>query len=1107
MRERSFEPKLEMNNTTTTTNLRTSGLFKGLLALAVAGAPGLVAQDESDEIFELSPFSVDSSEDVGYSATNTLAGTRLRSNLKDLAGAIQIITPEFLEDTSVTSTEDLFLYTTNTEASGPDGNFGNGGAERRDPNSVRVRGLANPDRTRGYFLTDIGFDTYNTTRVAIAKGPNAILFGLGSPAGIVNNGLKEAMFEDATEIQARYGSWGAHREVLDVNRELVEDTLAVRIIGLNNQNKFKQKPSFTDEQRLYGAISYRPTETTTIRANFEVGSIDASRPNTSSPTSNIPTWIADGMSTNPSNVSANGFSGFGGNRAPHHIYDSPSATQPSIGFDPDPATSGPDGVRRRHWTAANREDEGTSGFSQGVLTDETGYIFDYRNRSLSGLDNTQQFSFDAVNLTLEQRLGDNGGIELAFDDQLYFSESLDRVQNSIRVDTSEVLPYTIFSEDGSNVDPANPNVGRPFATMVENFRGLERERKAWRATAYYEFDFADQSDNMAWLGRHVFTGVASSQSAEILRYNNSRGSTISGEAEAVLEGNRSRDFTTASWDLRTQGKRYLGSPISGVPSSGYLADGVRTSYTPRLNQFQAWMYDSQATPIVDGHAGAYREVNATVHVDPITSGSLDRQEIDSLAVTGQSYLFNGNIVGTYGWREDDASSYRDGSPFKTANDIAVLDSLELPGTPDSTVKASVFSYGVVGHLPRDLGEKIGLDLSAHYAESENFVPSPGRVTLLNQPHPSPAGETEEYGFSVGAFQNKLYFRVNWYETISFNQTDGSLGPANIPNWERLFYNNVRNSLQEMELRDPENPAAGYWPNNINWADTYALPPLGMRQLYWTPVEPDPNPGGTNQVADSPNSNVTGVSDFQSKGMEIEGVWNPNENWTFSFNMAKQEVVKTNVLKSYLEYFQIREPQWVAMGDLVARPNTYQNYNDLNGNGMPDAGEPSTAQTIYQRTRTVQWARLIPQIESEGRISPEIREWRYNIVTNYRFDDDSALKGWSVGGAYRWQDEVAIGYENGTVDAGAKYGVDGLADVNVVDVTAPIYGPSEENLDIWFAHRRMILNDKVDWKIQLNIRNVLDNDDLIYTSVDSDGIPTRVRIMNPMNFRLTSTFRF
>ena len=42
-------------------------------------------------------------------------------------------------------------------------------------------------------------------------------------------------------------------------------------------------------------------------------------------------------------------------------------------------------------------------------------------------------------------------------------------------------------------------MGRPFATMVENFRGQENERKAWRATGYYELDFADQSDDFSWL--------------------------------------------------------------------------------------------------------------------------------------------------------------------------------------------------------------------------------------------------------------------------------------------------------------------------------------------------------------------------------------------------------------------------------------------------------------------------------------------------------------------------------------------------------------------------------------------------------------------------------
>ncbi|GAB5561382.1 MAG: hypothetical protein SynsKO_30290 [Synoicihabitans sp.] len=1073
------------------------GVLSGFLLFALASGSTLHAQavaggeTDSEDVVTLSPFTVDAEEDQGYVATSTLAGTRLKTDLADLAGAIQVVTEQFMEDTGVTSSEDLFLYTTNTEASGPDGNFGGGGAERRNPNQARVRGLSNPDRTRGYFLTDIGFDAYNTDRVAIAKGPNALLFGLGSPAGIVNNNLKQAKFQNATRLQVRYGSWGAHREVLDINRVLVEDKLAIRLIGLNNQNKFKQKPAYEDEQRLYGALNFQVTDSTTVRANFEVGTRDATRPNTSSPTSNIPNWVADGMPVTTGNFNQSGFGGFGGNRAPQYIYDGPSATQVSVGFDPAPATSGPDGISRSHYTYVNREEDGGSGFSNGVLTDESRWVFDFRNNSLGGLDDQQKYDFSAGNITLEQRIGQNAGLEISYDTQFYQSWSRDRVGNSINVDTSSFLPYFVSDGNGGTVDPVNPNVRRPYVTLLENMRKAETEREAFRATGYYDLNFIEKSDSLKWLGRHVFTGVYSQQSSEVLRYSNNYGSSIIGEMENVLQTNRSRDFTSSSWDRRGQGKRYLGPAITGIPSDGFAASRVLTNVTPRVTDWSAWMYDRNATPIVAGHNGAYREVSGSFNLDPITSASIDRQEIDTFALTGQSFFFNENIVGTYGWRRDEAKSYRDGSPDQNADNIALVDSLQLPTTADNSVEANVFSWGLVGHVPDSWTDKLGLNFSVHYAESENFVPSPGRISILNRPHPSPAGSTEEYGFSIGDKNDKFHVRFNWYETISTNQTDNSLGSANIPNWERLFYNNVRNSLQELELRDPNDPSQGYWPNNINWADTYTLPPLGMREAFWTPVNPDPSPGGTPQVSDHPNSNVTGVSDFTSTGMEIEGVWNPTRNWTLAFNAAQQEVVKTNVLQSYREYFDIREPQWIAMGDLIARPNTYKNANP---------------QTIFQRTRTVQWARLIPQISAEGAASHEIREWRTNFITNYKFDQDTKLKGWSVGGAYRWQSEQSVGFLDGTT-TGSAYGVAGLDTIAITDVTMPVFGVPETNVDLWFAYTRKILNDKVNWKIQLNVRNVLDNDDLIITQVDGDGLPTRVRILNPMNFRLTSTWDF
>lgn len=1084
-----------------------------ILSFFMTSLVQVVAQEDEEQIFELSPFTITSEEDQGYAAVNTLAGTRLKSDLKDLAGAVQVVTEEFLEDTGSTNVEDLFLYTTNTEVSGPDGNFGAGGGDRRDPNGrTRVRGLAEPDRTRNFFLSDIGLDTYNTDRVTIAKGPNAILFGLGSPAGLVNSNLKQAFMEDATEIKLRYGSWGAHREILDVNKVFIDDVLSFRLIGLNNQNRFKQKPSYEDEKRLYAAMLFKPFENTTIRANLEVGSREASRPFIITPSSNIPDWIVNGMQTNPDPGASSGWSLFPSNRGPGYVFDSPSAETISTGFDAGPATPGPDGIRRVHMTWRNREDANAA-VSNAVLSDEDAWVFDFRNNTLTGTENTSYNSFDALNVTLEQTFGQNAGVEVVVDKQNTKDGWLERGSNQVNVDVSENFGYFFeVEEDGTPIPVPNPRVGRPYRAGADNFQNNRSEREAFRVTAFYDLDLRD-NEKMSWLGRHVFTGLFSDQLREIYSESDGYGAQSAGEIEQILEANRNRNYGTSSYDRLARNYRYLGPRITGIPSSGTIATRT-TANTPRIIEHSAVLYDSRADPVFDGHTGAYRQVDGSpIVIDPINQASIDRQEIESIAVTAQSFFLDDHIVATYGWREDEAKSWRDDSPDFTFEDIALVETLQFPSTPDDSVKDDVFTWGVVGHLPEDW-RPFGIGLSVHYGESENFVPSPGRITLLSEPHPSPAGVTEEYGFSIESPDQRFYVRINWFETVSKNQTDNSLGIASIPNFERLWYNGVRSSLQEKEPRDPSVPPEVYnewdsrdprlWPNNIHWAEVYTVPPLGMREALWTPVDVGPGVGTVVSVSNRANPNVTGVSDFSSEGVEVEGVWNPTDNWTFMFNVAQQKAIKTNVLKSYQKYFNLREPEWLRMGSLLSRPNTYKNYDDLNGNGVPDPGEPSTANTIFNQTRVTQWSRLLVQTLRDGALLDEVREWRFNIATNYRFDEDSALKGWAVGGAFRWQDEVGVGFRNGIVSG---LGIEGLDQIAVADVTQPLFGPSEENLDLWINHTRKIFDDKVDWRIQLNIRNALDNDDLIITQKSGDDVPSRIRIMNPINFRLTSTFSF
>jgi hypothetical protein len=129
---------------------------------------------------------------------------------------------------------------------------------------------------------------------------------------------------------------------------------------------------------------------------------------------------------------------------------------------------------------------------------------------------------------------------------------------------------------------------------------------------------------------------------------------------------------------------------------------------------------------------------------------------------------------------------------------------------------------------------------------------------------------------------------------------------------------------------------------------------------------------------------------------------------------------------------------------------------------------------------------------EGTASPEIRKWRYNVITSYDFRK-GFLKGVGVGGAYRWQDKVAIGYPclpNGTYD-----------------LTQPYYGPSEAGTDLWVSYQRKLL-EKYNWKIQLNVRNAFAKHGLIPISIEPDGNTwASVRVKPVQEWFVTNTFTF
>ena len=176
-----------------------------------------------EEVLELAPFQVSTTKDRGYAASSSLAGSRLNTELRDIAPAVQVVTADFAKDIGANNIQKVLVYTTNTEVGGVGGNFYGGNTDDKgrarsmlvDPQkSTRIRGLNDADLTREYFPSDLPMDWYNMARADISRGPNAILFGLGSPAGLVNNTLKVPnMTKDSNSFEFQVGSYGSARQV------------------------------------------------------------------------------------------------------------------------------------------------------------------------------------------------------------------------------------------------------------------------------------------------------------------------------------------------------------------------------------------------------------------------------------------------------------------------------------------------------------------------------------------------------------------------------------------------------------------------------------------------------------------------------------------------------------------------------------------------------------------------------------------------------------------------------------------------------------------------------------------------------------------------------
>jgi len=306
----------------------------------------------------LSPFVVDASEDKGnYKANSTLAGTRVRTNLADVASALSVVTEQFLQDTGAKNAQDLLVYTPSTEVAGLRGNFsGTAGSAVSQENTVsattRVRGLDSADNTRDYFLTDIPWDSFDVGRVDLQRGPNSILFGTGSPAGIINVSTDGASFNNSYNVTNRVDGFGSLRDSVMLNQEIIPGILSIRLAALQDDEKYEQSPAFENTTRYYGAFRFDPQlfgkdSHTSIRGNFERGTYTADAPRDVPPADEITPWFTN-------SITVGGVTNPGYNKITENQF---SLTNPTAGGPAPGASGGPE--------SANYFQMNAGGWSEG----------------------------------------------------------------------------------------------------------------------------------------------------------------------------------------------------------------------------------------------------------------------------------------------------------------------------------------------------------------------------------------------------------------------------------------------------------------------------------------------------------------------------------------------------------------------------------------------------------------------------------------------------------------------------------------------------------------------------------------------------------------------
>src|SRR3954463_9024407 len=198
-----------------------------LLSLAFAAAAvGQSPTKPAEEPVMLSEFTVKDDSTMSYIASESVTGTRVATQIKDLPFAVSVVTSEFMKDFDFFDIASDMSYVANLNALDTQGNS-------------NLRGYGATFYLRNGFYRLGLIDRVNTDRVEVIKGPNAAIYGATSPAGLINIVTKKPRIGvNSEQVTLTAGSENFLRAETNVNTPLgsIRGVKLAQLFSANVQN-------------------------------------------------------------------------------------------------------------------------------------------------------------------------------------------------------------------------------------------------------------------------------------------------------------------------------------------------------------------------------------------------------------------------------------------------------------------------------------------------------------------------------------------------------------------------------------------------------------------------------------------------------------------------------------------------------------------------------------------------------------------------------------------------------------------------------------------------------------------------------------------------------